>query len=239
MIGASHRPRLGKGRPRGLREPAPNPPRRSGEPQVRHHGEARLILPQREQEMRDPIAGRKAVRLRHAHTPAIHPPPARAHQQRSALADQPDAKPPRCTASPVRRSRSRSRWPTRSARSPSETPSAAGSAAGPPRSLPSGTTERAPRRASSHGTIQACAKHPSATGSVNGDSRSSPIPGAVNRTTIEAVQAVQRRPSRRSESPVTSSRHHSAAASASPGRRGVPGGAGGAFSRPCSNELAR
>jgi hypothetical protein len=95
------------------------------------------------------------------------------------------------------------------------------------RSLPSGATDRAPRRACRRGTIQAWAKHPSATGSVHGESSNSPTPGAVNTKTIQTVHAVHRRPSRRKVSAVTSRRHQSAAASSSPGRSGVPGGGAG------------
>ena len=42
-------------------------------------------------EVRDPIRGREVTALRHAHAPAIDPPPTGPDHQRAALADQPDA----------------------------------------------------------------------------------------------------------------------------------------------------
>ena len=118
--------------------------------------------------MRDPVAAGQSILLRHPHAPAVHPPSAGPHQERSLLADQPDSQ----AAALHGKTRAcqqvqRPGVPTRSPSSPSATRSVSGSVPASPvtlRLLPIGTTESAPRRAWSQGMNQACAKQIAATG---------------------------------------------------------------------------
>ena len=57
---------------------------------VRNRGEPLLILAQRQQQVRDPVGGRQLA-LDGANAEAVHTAAAGRHEQRAALAEQPDA----------------------------------------------------------------------------------------------------------------------------------------------------
>ena len=94
---------------------------------------------------------RAAPRLGDPHAPGAHPPPPRPHQENALLAHDPHAEPPALDHQPRLAPRARARRGRRGRpSSPSATRCASGSPSGALsalRSLPIGTTERAPRRA--------------------------------------------------------------------------------------------
>ena len=140
---ASSAGRIARGRRRRRRHGG------AAEREVGHRGEARLVLAQREQQVRRAVGRRQlAVDL---HAPAVDAPAARA--ARAARPPRPTSQAPsapRSSASPVRACRSRASWPSRS---PSR-PSAVRSGASPARGR--GRTTFAPRFAYSAGIPHAC-----------------------------------------------------------------------------------
>ena len=119
-------------------------------------------------------AGRPSPPRAHTSNPPAARPARTINAPRSPTSQTPSS--PRCTASPVRLSRSRSRWPTRSPSSPSATPSAAGSAARPRALAARAAQPSAPRAA------------PAAT-ERSRRARSTPAPPAASTATAPAARS--------------------------------------------------
>ena len=112
-------PRLVERRPHRRRQPPAHAPARAAEGEVGDGGEALLVLAQREQQVRDAVAGRQrraSARCTHQQC-TRRPPGATSSAPASPTSQTPSA--PRSSTSPVRACSSRASWPTRSPSSPS------------------------------------------------------------------------------------------------------------------------
>ena len=103
--GLTRRRRAPRARARSLRRTRQRAPENV---EVRDGRKPQLVLAERQQQMRDPVARRElgAARL---HAVAVHPAAAWADQQRARLADQPQPSAPRSSTRPVRAWSSRTR----------------------------------------------------------------------------------------------------------------------------------
>ena len=166
-------------------------PGRSREVPVRDRGEALLVLPQRQQQMRDLVPGRQVTGLTDTHAEAVDPVSSRPHQDRALAADQPRSEPPRSSASPVSPSRSRAVVPYKVAEQPERRPLRRGICRRPP----IGFTPRAPRRACRWSTASPCPRKIAETGKASGWIQTSSAAGSPKVTTTPTLHSVQIRPS--------------------------------------------
>ena len=186
-------------RPRGVerrahrgRQPPPQPPRRAAERQVRDRREARLVLAQREQQVRDAVGGRQLGRR-----------PSRTSSRRAGRRAGPAARRPRRRAR-RRAGRARARGPVRAcsvARLVADqvAEQAERRPLGPGRRRAArGRTTFAPRLAYSAGIPHACTTAIAATGNESGSSAISSAAVARNGIVCASVVSVQSRPRRRS-----------------------------------------
>ena len=213
-------------RARALRQLAAHPPPRAREAEVRDLGEAELVLAQRQQQVGDAVAAPAAHRrLGDPHAPAVDP-PAAASRTRSAPCS-PTSQTPSVAA--LERQAGRAQQlalgvADQVAEQPERDALGAAIGAAAPARRAALAAERHHRRA------PAARLEPGDRPRVREADRARPgrsaararaaaRPGAMNTTTIHAVHAVQRRPSRRSVRSLASSRQRSRAASARPPRR--------------------